>query len=71
MTQYYEGTHHAYPYSTLPESDIIPCPNCHCPVEEHFTPNEDIDPYINVNAGMGKLNHCGQCGECYAGLDNE
>ena len=68
---HYEGTNYVYPYGYMPPSDIIVCPNCSCIAEEHFTPTEYTDPYINVNAGIGKTNHCGQCGECYGGLDDE
>ena len=50
----------------------LECANCHCLLTEHFEP----DPTMLAENGIdweeaycaGKLNYCGDCGEC-SGVD--
>ena len=52
-----------------PDCEFCPCENCSCPRRDHFIPDanslveDGIDP--NNAGGMGKINTCGICGECY------
>lgn len=48
---------------------IAECPDCHCPLDEHFEPQANILAEQGYDMEhvycAGKLNYCGSCGDCY------